>query len=308
MALTQVRPAAAPPDTERATVLWPDENYPPDSYPSMPVSQDHVVACIYVYTALVLHHKQLGHPTAIASDLEVYANEGDRHSVCAPDILVAHGIELHGQSSYRIWAARKPPDLVLEIASESTWQNDAGDKRDLYARLGIREYWQYDPTGGEWLGAPLIGWVLGPAGYDLIPPLCHEGVECYPSAVLQMKWGVLTLDQVQALEPGLTLPQVNLRLRLLASDGTWYPVHPVDPEVRAQYEEATATLAAQLDMSRSRVQDLENQLTASQQNLATVNQEIAELKAKLRRSGIHSDNGQSDADGSDISPPRSHMR
>ena len=32
-----------------------------------------------------------------------------------------------------------------------------GDKRDLYAGLGVREYWRYDGTGGDVYGEPLVG-------------------------------------------------------------------------------------------------------------------------------------------------------
>ena len=51
----------------------------------------------------------------------------------------------------------KPPDFVLEVASPSTASNDLGRKRDLYARLGVPEYWKLDPTGGELYGIVLKG-------------------------------------------------------------------------------------------------------------------------------------------------------
>jgi len=36
---------------------------------------------------------------------------------------------------------------VLEITSRSTRSEDQGPKRELYRRLGVKEYCQYDPTG-----------------------------------------------------------------------------------------------------------------------------------------------------------------
>ena len=45
----------------------------------------------------------------------------------------------------------------MEVASPSTASNDLGHKRDLYARLGIAEYWRFDHTGGELYGEPLVG-------------------------------------------------------------------------------------------------------------------------------------------------------
>ena len=59
--------------------------------------------------------------------------------------------------NYFVWEVGKPPDFVMEVASPSTASNDLGRKHDLYARLGITEYWKLDPTGGELYGAALMG-------------------------------------------------------------------------------------------------------------------------------------------------------
>ena len=53
----------------------------------------------------------------------------------------------------------------MDIASPSTYRNDLGRKRDLYARLGVQEYWRYDPTGGELYGEPLVGEDLAGGAY-----------------------------------------------------------------------------------------------------------------------------------------------
>jgi Uma2 family endonuclease len=42
-------------------------------------------------------------------------------------------------------AINDAPDLVLEILSPSTRSRDLGEKRELYARNGVREYWVVDP-------------------------------------------------------------------------------------------------------------------------------------------------------------------
>ena len=49
------------------------------------------------------------------------------------------------------------PDFALEVASETTAENDGGRKRELYQRLGIGEYWRFDGSGGDYYGEPLIG-------------------------------------------------------------------------------------------------------------------------------------------------------
>ena len=37
------------------------------------------------------------------------------------------------------------PDLVMEIISPSTLKDDRNDKKDLYARFQVKEYWLIDP-------------------------------------------------------------------------------------------------------------------------------------------------------------------
>jgi hypothetical protein len=65
--------------------------------------------------------------------------------------------EIYRRNGYVIWEVGKAPDFVLEIASRSTADNDLGWKRDLYASLGVAEYWRFDASGGEMYGRPLVG-------------------------------------------------------------------------------------------------------------------------------------------------------
>ncbi len=37
------------------------------------------------------------------------------------------------------------PDLVVEVLSKSTAIHDRGDKKDIYEKYGVREYWLIDP-------------------------------------------------------------------------------------------------------------------------------------------------------------------
>ena len=52
----------------------------------------------------------------------------------------------------------KPPDWVLEIDSASTGREDVGRKWDIYAHIGIPEYWRFDPSKeSEYHGQKLAG-------------------------------------------------------------------------------------------------------------------------------------------------------
>ena len=39
-----------------------------------------------------------------------------------------------------------PPDLVVEVTSLSTNKRDRQEKRELYAKYGVQEYWLVDPV------------------------------------------------------------------------------------------------------------------------------------------------------------------
>ena len=78
-----------------------------------------------------------------------------------PDLFIAFGVDaatirLH-LPNFWIWETGKVPDFVMEVASPSTALIDLGPKRDLYARLGITEYWRFDPSGGDLYQQPLTG-------------------------------------------------------------------------------------------------------------------------------------------------------
>ena len=77
-----------------------------------------------------------------------------------PDVYVVFGVDtesIRERDGYVIHEAGKPPDFALEVASISTRRRDMGPKRVLYARIGIEEYWRFDPTGGNHYGYILAG-------------------------------------------------------------------------------------------------------------------------------------------------------
>ena len=77
-----------------------------------------------------------------------------------PDCYVAFGVDAQAIRQRRLylpWEVGKPPDFVMEVASPSTSRQDLRPKRDIYASIGIPEYWRVDPTGGDLYGQPLAG-------------------------------------------------------------------------------------------------------------------------------------------------------
>ena len=89
-----------------------------------------------------------------------------------PDGSFAYGLEEPGwllhRNGYVISEVGKPPDLVLEVGSESTGRRDYTVKRETYAEYGVGEYWRFDPSGGEYHDAPLAGDTLVDGEYEPI--------------------------------------------------------------------------------------------------------------------------------------------
>ena len=85
-----------------------------------------------------------------------------------PDCYLAFGVDVRAirrRKMYMPWEVGKPPDFALEVGSESTSENDIGRKREIYALMGIPEYWLFDPTGSDLYGQPLFGGLLADGAY-----------------------------------------------------------------------------------------------------------------------------------------------
>ena len=61
------------------------------------------------------------------------------------------------------------PRVIVEIASEKTWPEDLGEKRALYAQLGVREYFVFDPEA-RYLDPPLQGFRRKGKRYEVLTP------------------------------------------------------------------------------------------------------------------------------------------
>ena len=129
----------------------------------------------YAAGALDVHFRDRS-DVAVEGNRLLYYVEGDPRSRVAPDVFVVFGVQKRRRRTYLLWEEGKGPDFVLEVTSRSTRRQDQGFKRDLYARLGVTEYWLFDPTG-DWLDPRLRGHRLVGGGYEALAPIGIEGGE-----------------------------------------------------------------------------------------------------------------------------------
>ena len=146
--------------------LRPLESSPAEvHYPSgdgWPMADNDAQREVILYAIDALKTRYQANPNVyVTGDLLMYYEEGNPRKSVAPDTMVVFGVEKGRRPSYKVWEEGKGPEFVLEVASPRTWRDDEGWKREVYAGLGVEEYWQVDPSGGldgrDLLDTPLKG-------------------------------------------------------------------------------------------------------------------------------------------------------
>ena len=168
----------------------------------------------------------------VGSDMLMYYRMNDNATRVAPDVFVVFGAAgKHFRDSWIVWREGRAPDFVMEVASPSTWQRDAAEKRDIYASMGVREYWRYDPTG-SFFSPGLVGERLAGGEYQPVP------LETDGDGTLRGRSEVLALDI--CARPGLELRLYD------PESGQWLRTHRESEEALQAAEEEVRRLREQL--------------------------------------------------------------
>ena len=209
------------------------------------------------------------------SDHEVYAStdkflfleEGDRRAAVVPDVLVAFGPPSGPRQSYKHWEEGKAPDFVLEVLSADNWRNDIERKPALYAGLGVREYWTFDPRGVRTDGGPpLEGWHLDRSGTRTPIP---------PSPSGEFRSDVLGLD--------LFASGRLLRFRDPAT-GEILPDHMESEAMRVAAESRADAAESRADAAETQVIAVKERLAEETAAREAAERRIEELERRLRGS------------------------
>ena len=126
-------------------------------------------------------------PAYVSGNMFLYYEEGNPRAVVAPDVFVVLGGPHRERDTYLLWEESKGPDFVVEVTSRSTRREDQGRKREVYARLGVSEYFLHDPRA-EYLNPPLRGFRLRGGVYH--PVLARRS----PEGSLALRSEVLGLE------------------------------------------------------------------------------------------------------------------
>ena len=222
----------------------------------------------------------------VSGNLLLYFEEGNPGARVAPDVFVVFGVRNVERSSYRLWEESKSPGFVLEITSRATWREDQTSKRELYRRLGVQEYWHYDPTR-DYLEPPLQGLDLVDGAYERLPGReLADGTLALRSEVLGLELRLagrrMRFHDPQTGEDLLDLTETEDRLREIEDQRRKIEDQRRKAEARVEQEAACRREAAARQAAETRIQ----QEAAARQ---AVEARVAELEALLRhRSDIES--------------------
>ena len=140
--------------------VFDDESFEEEVYFPTQIEEDmgetsrHIKLILLLFSLLDNYFSQNA-DVCVAADLIVYFDENNPRKWFAPDVFVCFGVEKKERRTFKTWEEGVFPQVVFEIASDSTFENDLGGKRLNYARLGVEEYYLLDPER-EYLPSPLM--------------------------------------------------------------------------------------------------------------------------------------------------------
>ena len=271
-------------------------------YPSETPGKDDMHQPLYIAEILIILKNYFADQPYIlvSGDTFIYYEQGNPRVRFRPDSYVVIGVdvaEVYVDDTYVMWRCGKAPDFAMEIGSKSTYRNDLGHKRELYARLGIREYWRYDWTGGEYYGEPLVGEYLHADGeYRRLEMLSDPDgtVRGYsPVLGLELRWesGLLRFwnPDTQSYLPSLEESEAareDAEVALVQSE-----VARLSTEVELRQSEA-ARLSMEVELRQSETarrdaeiarQDAETARLNAETDRLAAEAEATELRERLRR-------------------------
>lgn len=137
--------------------------YPSSDGDPMAETDKHRDLTVYGIEALKVRYA--GQRVYVSGDNFIYYEEGNVHARVSPDTYVVFGVEMRQRDSYKAWEeGGRLPAVVIEFTSRKTRREDIEVKLPLYERLGIPEYFMFDPRG-DYLKPRLRGFRLSEGRY-----------------------------------------------------------------------------------------------------------------------------------------------
>ncbi|MFN8493267.1 MAG: Uma2 family endonuclease [Caldilineaceae bacterium] len=141
--------------------------YPESDGQPMGETGIHILAVVHLLSALRFFFRQ-AKDIYVIGNMFLYYRKDNSRLYKIPDIMVIKGIDAsYERRTFKIWEEKAAPNVIFEITSKSTWLEDSFGKASLYASLGVKEYFVFDPLH-EYLDEQLVGFALEDEAYTPI--------------------------------------------------------------------------------------------------------------------------------------------
>ena len=213
--------------------------YPESDGRPMAETQVHLQVMFDLHHALSLRYAEVP-DVYVWFNMLLYDVQGDPSASVAPDVFLVRGVDKHERRTYKVWEEGRAPSWICEVTSKSTKDEDEVTKKRVYERLGVEEYFLFDPLG-EYLKPRLQGYRLVGGRYQR---LATQGD------------GSLSSETT-----GLRLVPEGKRLRLRdAATDERLPWQEEDVEARVAAEREAERQTRRAEAAEQRVRALEEEL------------------------------------------------
>lgn len=197
----------------------------------------------------------------VSGNMFVYYERGNKLKHVAPDVFLVRGVpKVKRRDYYLVWEEEHGPDLVIELTSVSTAEEDLEDKKSLYQNiLGVNEYILFDPRA-EYLDPPLQGFRLEQGEYQHID---------------------LADGRLPSVVTGLHFEANGEDLRLHdPATGLWLPTAE---ELLAEAKDYLAETSGRLAETSGRLAETSDRLAEKSAENERLREELAEVRRQLRQ-------------------------
>src|SRR5262245_6113016 len=125
-------------------MLVPAIDYPESDGQPMAETDVHAKTMINLRLALDVYFND-DPQVYVSGNLLIYYVKGNPAKRVASDVFVVRGVPKGDRRIYKLWEESAPPGIVIEISSRQTWREDMHTKLRLYEKLGVQEYFIFDP-------------------------------------------------------------------------------------------------------------------------------------------------------------------
>jgi Uma2 family endonuclease len=147
----------------------PAVDYPTSDGKPMGETDLHRGVMFSAIETLKMHYA--GQQVYVSGNILLFYRPGNKRRHVSPDVLVVRDLEPRNRENYLLWEEGRAPNMVVEVTSKSTRDEDLEDKLEIYRdEVKVAEYFLFDPRA-EYLNPRLQGYRLSRGRYVPIAPV-----------------------------------------------------------------------------------------------------------------------------------------